>query len=133
MSGAFDFVGSENGNTRYYTEKSIETFFSNMDDQIMAKLYSKNPTIVYLPEFGRIRLNRPPGSAPKKIMISGVFVYPSSIPEYNESVDNYPMTNAIFSLAKEVIVKESFSQIMSTPPNNVSNSADDASVSKNSK
>lgn len=133
MSGSFNYVGSENGNTRFYIEKSLESFSSNMDDQIISKIYSSKPVVVYIPEFNLIRLNKNPGSAPKKIMVRGVFVYPSNIPEYNEAIDNYPITNNIFALAKEIFLKETLGPTLGAPANNISNSAEDSSVQKQNK
>ena len=61
-------------------------------------------------------------------MVTGVFTNPTLIPEYNEQFDDYPITMDIFTLAKDYLLQVDIRQVLSTAPDEISNSSDDASV-----
>jgi hypothetical protein len=64
-------------------------------------------------------------------MVTGVFTLPMLIPEYNEQIDDYPLTMEIFTMAKDYLLQVDIKQALSTLPDEISNASDDASVAAN--
>ena len=47
-------------------------------------------------------------------MLSAVFTNPDMIPEYNEDVDDYPITMEIFTMAKDYLLQVDIKQLIAT-------------------
>lgn len=130
MTGGLEFIGNESGTYQYIQVHSIGEYTSNLDDQIVRKLYEKSPPVIHLTDMAAIRLMIEPYKAPKRLMVRGVFVDPNSIPEFNPEVDDYPITNEIFAMAKDYLISTDLKQIVSTINNAISNSAPDSTLPK---
>lgn len=129
--GAFSgiaYVGGEDGKTPYIRSANQADFANQMQHYLMYAISTKNPVCIYIPEFNMLKINKTPGQLPKRIMVTGVFTNPTLIPEYNEQFDDYPITMDIFTLAKDYLLQVDIRQVLSTAPDEISNSSDDASV-----
>jgi hypothetical protein len=122
------YIGGEDGKTPYIRSANQADYANQMQHFLMYAISSKNPVCIYIPEFNMVKINKTPGQLPKRIMVTGVFTNPTLIPEYNEQFDDYPITMEIFTMAKDYLLQIDIRQVLSTVPDDISNSSDDASV-----
>jgi hypothetical protein len=130
LSGGLEFIGNDAGTYQYIQVHSLEQYTSNLDDQVVKKIYEKEPPVIHFPDMALIRLMVEPYKAPKRLMVRGVFVDPNSIPEFNSEQDDYPITNEIFAMAKDYLISTDLKQIVSTIKEAISNSAPDSTLPK---
>jgi hypothetical protein len=108
------YIGGADGVTPYIRSHDQTEHANSMQHPIMAMIASKNPVAIYIPEFSLIKINKTPGKLPKRIMLSAVFTNPDMIPEYNEDVDDYPITMEIFTMAKDYLLQVDIKQLIAT-------------------
>lgn len=125
------YIGGEDGRSPYIRSSSQVDYANQMQHFLMSAVATKNPVCIYIPEFNTLKINKIPGALPKRIMVTGVFTLPMLIPEYNEQIDDYPLTMEIFTMAKDYLLQVDIKQALSTLPDEISNASDDASVAAN--
>jgi len=127
-TSSISYIGGESGMDPYIRSSDRSSFANQMQHWLMSSIASKRPVSLYIPEFNYIVINKTPGNLPKRIMVTGIFAYPTDVPEYNPDIDNYPITNEIFSIAKDYIYRTSIAEMMTKIPDIISNGTDDMSI-----
>lgn len=122
------YVGPENRATGGYPVLSPDDYANQMQSNFGRSYIEKNVIAVYYPDTNLLKINKVGLILPRVLVMDGVFSIPTAVPEYNEAVDSYPITQEIYSLAKDYLLQTDIKQILSTLPNKVSNSIDDASI-----
>jgi hypothetical protein len=108
------YIGGMNGVTPYMRSHDQSDYANSMQHPIMASIANREPVCVYVPEFSLVQINKTPGRLPKRIMVNAVFVDPTKVPEYNEEIDDYPITQEIFSMAKDYMLQVDIKQLLAT-------------------
>lgn len=124
----FGYIGGMDMVSPWITSADQSDLANSMQHPIMASVMNRIPTAVYIPEFNQLKVNKTPGNLPKRFVVTAVFSRPDLIPEYNEQLDDYPITMEIFSAAKDYLLQVDIRQLLSTNPDMISNSAADSTV-----
>jgi hypothetical protein len=125
---AFGYVGD--GECQSYTRIVSRSTLSSGSSLTKAALQG-NVSYLYDPMFQMLELHYTQGMIPVDFCVEYVALHPVQIPEFNEEVDNYPITGELWRKTIDYLRTGDLTWVAGRPSDKVSNSIDDTTITTN--